>query len=630
MNESEVKIQSASEQKAKIRERYKGVDEALLEVIPALSQTSFYDDTAEKRIGVYARVSTDNPNQTSSYELQKNYYYDFVSHHSNWKLVDIYADEGISGTSLQHRDAFIRMINDCQSGKIDMIITKSVSRFARNVLDCIGYIRKLKAMTPPVGVFFETENLYTLNDDSEMGLSFISTLAQEESHNKSKIMDISIEMRNQQGIFLTPTLLGYDHDEYGNLIINKEEAKTVRLIFFMYLYGYRSSKIAAILTKLNRPTKLGNTTWSASSVLSILQNERHCGDILARKTYTPNYLNHRSKKNKQNKNQYRQENHHEAIISRDDFMAVQSLIRNAKYRHSGFLPELTVIPNGALKGYVSVNPRWSGFKAEHYRKASASILAPAIEQPTTMVTVHKGDFDLRGFEIVRSQFFNTAKKITVTFSPNNFYFSTECIKKLDTQFVEMLINPKSLLLVLRPAVKEIKNAVQWSKPLNGNLTPRIIGGTAFLPTLYELFEWDITYKYRITGTKRQNQKEEIIVFNLKDTEILIPDSAIQNQTDKKKTLFEKFDTNVEPFRMQHSLIAYPENWAGTFGNTYYEQSHSDEKLTFTNTAEWHSCLSGNLYNPKPLRTTSLSDIKTEINTLIAEMNQGVQNEHQRK
>ena len=232
MIESE-KATSVSEQKAKIRQRYKGIDKELLEVIPALPRSDFYDDTAAKRVGVYARVSTDDPHQTSSYELQKNHYQDLVNRHTGWILVEIYADEGISGTSLQHRDSFVRMIDDCKAGKIDLIITKSVARFARNVLDCIGYARALKAMNPQIGIFFETENIFTLNENSEMSLSFISTLAQEESHTKSEIMNSSIEMRFGRGIFLTPVLLGYDHDEDGNLVINEDEAKTVRLIFFM-------------------------------------------------------------------------------------------------------------------------------------------------------------------------------------------------------------------------------------------------------------------------------------------------------------------------------------------------------------------------------------------------------------
>ena len=244
MKVAEEKAGSVAAQKEKIRERYKRIDSDMLDVIPAIPPEDFYHTQVTKRVGVYARVSTDDPRQTSSYELQKNHYEDVVKRHDNWVLVKIYADEGISGTSLQHRDAFLEMIADCKAGKLDMIITKTVARFARNVLDCIGYARELAAMQPPIGIFFETENIYTLNSNSEMSLSFIATLAQEESHTKSEIMNASIEMRFRRGIFLTPPLLGYDNDEDGNLVINEEEAKTVRLIFFMYLYGYSSQKIA--------------------------------------------------------------------------------------------------------------------------------------------------------------------------------------------------------------------------------------------------------------------------------------------------------------------------------------------------------------------------------------------------
>ena len=209
MNEHEKTAISAEERKAKIRQRYKGISRDELEVRPAIQPASFQDDTSEKRVAVYARVSTGDPNQTSSYELQKNHYQDMVSRHPGWNLVHIYADEGISGTSLKHRDEFIKMIAACEAGQVDLIVTKSVSRFARNVLDCIGKVRELAALPKPVGVFFETENIYTLNSNSEMSLSFISTLAQEESHTKSEIMNASIEMRFSRGIFLTPELLGY-------------------------------------------------------------------------------------------------------------------------------------------------------------------------------------------------------------------------------------------------------------------------------------------------------------------------------------------------------------------------------------------------------------------------------------
>ena len=157
------------------------------------------------------------------------------------------------------------------------------------------------------------------------------------------------------------------------MIINEEEAKVVRLIFFLYLYGYSTQDIAGLLSKLQCRTKKGNTRWNAGSVLQILKNERHCGDVRARKTFTPNYLDHKSKKNNRERNQYIEKNHHESIISRDDFIAVQHMITNAKYGSQKFLPYLNVVSEGVLKGFILVNIKWSGFKVKDYLEASETI-----------------------------------------------------------------------------------------------------------------------------------------------------------------------------------------------------------------------------------------------------------------
>jgi len=625
MKENEGKLRNAASQKEKIRERYKGLNADELDVIPALPQTNFYEDDREKRVAVYARVSTDDPRQTSSYELQKNHYQDVVSRHPGWKLIEIYADEGISGTSLQHRDSFVRMIADCRAGKIDLIVTKSVSRFARNVLDCIGYVRQLAAMQPPIGVFFETENIYTLDANSEMSLSFISTLAQEESHNKSEIMNASVEMRFRRGIFLTPPLLGYDQDEDGNLIINEEEAKTVRLIFFMYLYGYTCQKIADTLTTLGRRTKKGNTQWSPGSVLGVLQNERHCGDVLARKTWTPSYLDHKSKKNRQDRNQYRQRNHHEAIISRDDFIAVQHLISNAKYGNKGMLPELHVITQGALRGYVSINPRWAGFKASDYMLASESVYDALPMPKLKPVERNTGDFDLRGFEVARAQFFDTANKICATFSIDHINFSTECVRKFDTQYVEMLVHPGEHFFALRPSMKENKHAVQCSKLHNGLLIPRQISGAAFLPNLYDLFGWKTECKYRIIGVKMQSPGETVIVFNLTDIEVLIPHTSIDTE-ENGETVLPPFDENIKPLGTKSSIRAFPENWMHSFGNDYYRQSQAKELATFSRTGNWNTQNEGTTFNPNPLQTTSPDELERNIEIIIEGIRQEEQNE----
>lgn len=615
MNENEHKSGSVADQKNKIRERYKGVSLDELDVIPALPQEDIFAVENEQRVAVYARVSTDDPRQTSSYELQKNHYHDVISKSPNWKLVQIYADEGISGTSLQHRDQFKLMIEDCKQGNIDLIVTKSVSRFARNVVDCIGYVRELLALPHPVGVFFETERLNTFDPKSEMVLSFMATLAQEESHTKSEIMNASIEMRFRRGIFLTPILLGYDHDEDGNLVINEEEAKIVKLIFMMYLNGCTCQEIADTLTELGCMTKKGNTVWSPGSILQILQNERHCGDVLAHKTYTPNYLNHKSKKNMQNRPQYRKRNHHEAIISRDDFIAVQRLISNAKYGNKGLLPELKVIPEGVLKGFVSINPRWAGFKEDDYINASASVYngTEQTSASSAPVEVQSGDFDLRGYEIARSQFFDSTDRITVTFSQGDIRFSCPAVRRLESTLVELLMHPQKQILAVRSAGKECRNAMQWSKKKSGISFPRGISGTAFLPTLYSLLGWKDDCRYRITGIKRGKGNDTILLFNLTEPEIFIPNDTVSSLPES--------DTSVKPFTdsNRRNVRAYPPDWADTFGSNYYSHAQAQELAGFGKGMEPDISHASVIYKDNDIQVTSKDDIERNIEQIMSDM-----------
>ena len=565
MTENE-KAQDNALTKQKIRERYKGVSEDVLDVIPATPREDFHKSDVHKRVAVYARVSTDDPNQTSSYELQKNHYEDMVNRKDNWELVDIYADEGISGTSLKHRDNFLRMIEDCHAGKIDLIVTKSVSRFARNILDCIGYVRQLKAQNPPIGVYFETENIFTLDENSEMALSFIATLAQEESHTKSEIMNSSIEMRFKRGIFLTPKLLGYDRDEDGNLVINEDEANTVRLIFFSYLYGYTSQQIADALTDLERMTKRGNESWSSGSVMQILSNERYCGDVLARKTFTPNYLNHKPKKNNHDRNQYRQKDHHDAIISRDDFFAVQKMIRNAKYRNKGYFPEMQVVKSGVLKGFVVVHPKWAGFSVQDYYMASASVLDEVKKIPSKNLEVHidKGNIDLRGYELVRSQFISSSGQVSISISPT---------KLPDSKKIEILVFPENKRIAVRKALPNSRFSLEWSRVTDNGAFPKIISGSAFIPTLYKLFSWNQSVQYKITGIVRKISGENVLLFSANDATLLVDKMTYESNDNE----ISSSNTEKQKRGRRRRITAYPKEWADSFGEKYYE-SQAKEQL----------------------------------------------------
>lgn len=561
MTENEKRL-SAEERKQKIRERYKGVDKDELEVIPAREIVSLKEDTSYKRVAAYCRVSTDDPNQTSSYELQKNHYEEYIKEHPGWELVGIYADEGISGTSLAHREEFHRMLDDCNAGKIDLIITKSISRFARNTVDSISTVRQLAQLKRPVGVLFETENLFTLNQTSEMILTVLSAAAQEESHTKSEIMNISIEHRFSRGIFLTPELLGYDKDEDGNLVINPDEAETVKVIYYLYLNGFSISEIADLLTEYGRKTKLGNTEWNPGSIMKIIQNERHCGDVLARKTWTPSYLNHKSKKNNNDRNQYRQRDHHEAIVSREVFNAANQLQASKGYAAKNRpLPVLSVVDDGALKGYVPVDKDWTGFSAEEYQEASESVYREKAqaEQPIESGT----QLNLSGYEIVRAQFFSTLSNPAMTISNGKMRFNTACMKKFgDEEYVELLLNTVERCIAIRPCSKGNPNAIRWGRLKDSRWSVSAISCRGLAKTLFDIMEWEEDTRYRFRGEYVGAGENKMLLFQLDEPEMikteeitLPPQEPEQDGTEEEK----------EEIVIKKKMMVFPAAWADSFG-----------------------------------------------------------------
>ena len=604
-----------AERKERVRRRINTkVDPENYEFIPAKKPIDYYDNDIRQRVAVYARVSTDNVQQTSSYELQKKYYEDFVVHHPNWTLVKIYADEGISGTSLAHRDEFNSMIADCRSGKIDMIITKSVSRFARNVVDCISMVRMLAELPSPVGVFFESECIFSLKDDSQMALSFQATMAQEESHIRSRSMETSLRMRLDGGLPLTPKLLGYSHDADGNLVVNPDEAPTVKLIFYMYLYGYSTSDIAAALTELGRKTYLGNVKWTSNSIVQVLRNERHCGDVLTRKTFTPNYLNHKARKNRGDRPQSLYRNHHEGIVSRDDLIAVQHLLNNSKYGNRSILPELRVIDSGLLRGFVTINPRWAGFKPADYYQASASIHPPDEQQADaslpSSITLVPGDFDMRGFEIARSEFFDNYHRPYVLFQDKRIKFSTTCVRSFGKDnHVELLVNPVEMKFAVRTAAKSSRNAVVFSKLSDGKYQPRDIAGAAYVETLFQLFGWSPDLKYRIAGALFQTETESAYIFDVNDAEAFIKSYLLSGS---KST--EQAKEPVQPLSVSGKRVrAVPEEWIGSFGKQYYLHQQSFPPVCDQSEEDWKIRMEGQLYETgQKLRVTGFDVLRDYI------------------
>lgn len=309
---SEEKRQATKEA---IRDVYANGPQKAVQIIPAKKDLIPEGEKKKLRVCAYCRVSTDEDNQASSYELQVQNYTKMIRENPEWEFAGIFADEGISGTSVLHREQFLAMIEKCKAGEIDLIITKQVSRFARNVLDSLNYIFMLRKLDPPVGVYFEAEKLNTLDKSSDMVITVLSLVAQSESEQKSNSLKWSFKRRRAQGLGIYPNwaLLGYALDEEKNWVIVEDEADVVRTIYSLYLEGYSSIQIADLLTKSGIPTVKGKDTWSSGSVLNILRNEKYCGDALCQKTVTVDFFTHKSVKNKGQEKQYFVEGHHVPI-----------------------------------------------------------------------------------------------------------------------------------------------------------------------------------------------------------------------------------------------------------------------------------------------------------------------------
>ena len=281
-------------------------------------------------VASYCRVSTDKDDQANSFESQQRYFAEYIERTPGWKLHEIYADEGISGTSTKKRTQFNRMMNDAYQGKFQMILTKEVSRFSRNILDTISCTRELRAMG--VGVLFLTDNINTMEPEAEMLLSFLASLAQEESRRTSSRVIWGQTRQMERGVVFGRSLLGYDVKD-GKITVNPEGAEIVRLIFHKYaVEQVGTSEIARFLTRKNCCTYCGSTKWSANTVIKILNNEKYVGDLVQKKTYTPDFLTHEKKINRGAVPLITIRDHHEPIISREVWkLARERLKRNNKH-----------------------------------------------------------------------------------------------------------------------------------------------------------------------------------------------------------------------------------------------------------------------------------------------------------
>lgn len=283
------------------------------------------------KVASYCRVSTDKEDQANSFETQQRYFREYIEGHPDWELYEIYADEGISGTNTKKRTQFNRMITDAYEGKFSLVITKEVSRFSRNILDTISYTRELKSIG--VGVLFVTDRINTLEPEAEMLLSFLASLAQEESRRTSSRVIWGQTRQMEKGVVFGQSLLGYDVKE-GRITINPEGAEIVRLIFQKYAVEQVStSDIIKFLTKEGYRTYRGSTQWRSNAVIKILNNEKYVGDLVQKKSYTPNFLTHEKRRNQGEVPLICMKNHHEPIISRELWNQTQERL-HANNKHA--------------------------------------------------------------------------------------------------------------------------------------------------------------------------------------------------------------------------------------------------------------------------------------------------------
>lgn len=277
------------------------------------------------KVASYCRVSTDRDDQANSFESQRRYFKEYIGRQPGWELYQVYADEGITGTSTKKRAAFNRMIADAHMGKFQLILTKEVSRFSRNILDTISYTRELKTLG--VGVVFMNDGINSLEPDAELRLSIMGSMAQEESRKTSSRVKWGQTRRMEQGVVFGRSLLGYDV-KGGRMTVNRSGAEIVRQIFHKYGVEKKgTSVIARELREAGFKSLTGNTRWSNTYIVKVLKNEKYVGDLVQKKTITPDYLSHTKKYNHGEEELVILRNHHEPIISRELWDAVQAELK---------------------------------------------------------------------------------------------------------------------------------------------------------------------------------------------------------------------------------------------------------------------------------------------------------------
>ena len=561
-----------------------------LKLTPKAKYSIDFTERKNIRVAAYCRVSTDRKEQESSLSIQREHYTTYIKKQENWIFADIYADEGISGTSMKGREAFGRMMADAKAGKFDLIITKSASRFARNLLGGLEAIRELLRLNPPVGVLFEDINLNTLRPDSELYISLMLSMAQGESERKSMSIRMAYKWRCDKNIFLTPvdSLLGYTKNEQKKLVIEPEEAKTVKAIFAMFLHGEKVSSIAYRLTASRKKTGKDNTIWAPGSVINILRNERYCGDIVAQKTVTTDVLEHKSEKNHGREPLYYFENHHEGIVTREEYVRALILLRSntgSVYYNPHY--EVEMIREGLFVGFIPLNFAFGGYTAEHYLGATSRGKAEAGHYSSCITAA-------AGYRLIRPQEIEHSRAAQLTLSPKGLTFNTDCLSRFpNTKYVEIMLHPAERLIGVRPAKKTNRNAVEWKA--------KTISSAALCPMLFDLMGWNGSWKYKIMADCFVREKERALMFNLSEPEYQFSEDVKENEEITK--------------RIRKTL--QPGKWRDEIGGDFLSQMMASRRAYACSLDEWKTqspALAVEGFPGNPVKRTG-QELKTYLLTI---------------
>lgn len=410
-------------------------------------------------------------------------------------------------------------------------------------------------------------------------LTFLASFAQEESVKKREAMIWSLTQRFKDCKLLTPPLLGYDRQrdatdyfiKYAPLVINESEAEIVRFIFDAYLYGWTQEKIAHFLTDIGCQTKTGSTEWSSGSIGYILTNERYCGDVLTWKTFTSDLFEHKRKRNNRDMDQYHYKGQHEAIIPREKFEMVQTLLQNRKHHIRGTLPCLHVIDGGIFRGFVPINHHWINDEPGLYYDSSNSVRDRA--RKTKIPKSAFSAFNLEGYQVVRSQF--TQERFdgpAMTISKDRIIFNRSCMKKfVDVGHIQLLLHPSEQKIAIRPCEENSIHSIKWHPDTTKSLYAKTLCCHHFGTALFRIMNWNPDFVYRVRGTWLHRDDEQIIIYNLENavSAVLLPQAN-------------------EAFRRKKRTELFPEFWEDTFGEEFYDHSVENRIFYIEKMSSWQA------------------------------------------